>query len=82
MVAFSLITLAARGPISDNKKWLGWGKRNEWAVRKPKPRKVEDDQEMGIKASQENKLTEQPGDKPGVTAEAAQGEPDIRAADR
>lgn len=60
MIAFSLITLAARGPVFDNKKWLGWGKRNEWAIRKPKPKRVSEDQEMGIKASEEPKPASEP----------------------
>lgn len=52
MIGFSLLVLAARGPVFNNKKWLGWGKRNEWAVLKPKVKKVVDgDQEMGLKAS-------------------------------
>lgn len=48
MIGFSLITLAARGPVFNNKKWLGWGKKNEWAILKPKPKKASEDQEMGI----------------------------------
>lgn len=56
MIGFSLLVLAARGPVFNNKKWLGWGKRNEWAVLKPKVKKaVDGDQEMGLKASGEKK---------------------------
>lgn len=68
MVAFSLITLAARGPVFDNKKWLGWGKRNEWAIRKPRVKKVNEDQEMGTTATQDARSSTQPSGKDVIAA--------------
>lgn len=62
MIGFSLLVLAARGPVFNNKKWVGWGKKGEWALVKPKVKKVVDqDQEMGLRTptSKEEKIVQE-----------------------
>ena len=43
----------ARGPLKSNTKWLGWGKKDEWAlVKRQEPKVVQPDTEQP-KAEQE-----------------------------
>lgn len=36
----------ARGPVFNNKKWLGWGKRDEWSLKKKKSTAAPNGQEL------------------------------------
>ena len=53
MIGVNLLILMARGPLKSNTKWLGWGKKDEWAlVKRQEPKVVQPDTEQP-KAEQE-----------------------------
>ena len=38
MIGLNILILFARGPLKSNTKWLGWGRKEEWAlVKRPVP---------------------------------------------
>jgi hypothetical protein len=48
LVCFSLTVLAARGPLKSNTKWIGWGSKDQWAIKKRKPVEGEQKKEGDI----------------------------------
>lgn len=44
LIGLNLLILMARGPLKSNSKWLGWGKKDDWAVAKRKERKPDPEQ--------------------------------------